>query len=145
MGLAEIQAIKKLDPKQVYKGKEPTERIKASLKPKAPYVIPKKSAKAKAQEAGDKALSKLDDIFYEEVWQASPHVCQCGCGTKLSSPWKRSYFHHLLPKEPYPAFRHVAENIMLLTPNHHDQAEKKIKPMPAVEKRKKEVIKLLLK
>jgi len=145
MGLAEIQAVKKLDPKQVYKGKEPTERIKASLKPKEPYKIPKQSAKKRALVDEEKALSKLDDIFYEELWAASPHVCQCGCKTKLTSPWKRSYFHHLLEKQNYPAFRHTPENIMLLTPNCHDKAEKKIKSMPAVEKRKQEVIKLLLK
>jgi hypothetical protein len=145
MGINEIRAIKKLDAAQVYKGSEPTERIKASLKPKEPYKIPKQSAKKKAGKDEEKSLSKLDDIFYEEIWQASPHVCQCGCNTKLTSPWKRSYFHHLLPKQSYPLFRHVAENVMLLTPEHHDQAEKKIKSMPLVEKRKAEVIKLLLK
>lgn len=145
MGLAEIQALKKLDAKQVYKGKEPTERIKASLKPKEPYKIPKQSAKKRAGIDEEKALSKLDDIFYEEVWQASPHVCQCGCCTKLTSPWKRSYFHHLLPKSSYPLFRHVAENIMLLTPDHHTDAENKVKKMPLVEKRLQEVTKLLLK
>lgn len=145
MGLAEIQALKKLDPKQVYKGQEATERVKAMLKPKVQKPLAKKSVKAKAQEAEERALSKLDDIFYEEVWQASPHTCQCGCGVKLTSPWKRSYFHHLLPKESYPAFRHTYENIMLLTPNCHDKAEKKIKSMPLVEKRLKEVTRLLLK
>jgi 5-methylcytosine-specific restriction endonuclease McrA len=90
-------------------------------------------------------LSKLDDIFYEEIWQASPHVCQCGCRAKLTAPWKRSYFHHLLPKQSYPAFRHIPENIMLLTPNCHDKAEKKVIKMPEVEKRTREAVKLLLK
>lgn len=145
MGLPELQALKKLSPQQVYKGQEPTERVKAMLKPKEPYKIPKQSKKAKLNIEEEKALSKLDDIFYQMLWDSSPHVCQCGCKAKLTAPWKRSYFHHLLNKENYPAFRHVPENVMLLTPNCHDKAENKIKSMPAVEKRKQEVIKLLLK
>jgi hypothetical protein len=145
MGLAEIQALKKLDAKQVYKGKEATDRVKAMLKPKDKKPIPKQSAKKKAGIDEEKALSKLDDIFYQEVWDASPHICQCGCNTKLTTPWKRSYFHHLLPKQSYPLFRHTVENIMLLTPDHHTDAENKVKKMPLVEKRLQEVIKLLLK
>lgn len=146
MGLAEIQAIKKLSSEQVYKGEEPTERIKASLKPKEPYQIPKQSAKAKAKVVEDKALSKLDDIFYEEVWQASPHVCQCGCKAKLTSPWKRIYFHHLLEKDPYPAFRHTHENIMILAMDCHKAInDGGLEKRPEVKRRTAEAIKLLLK
>lgn len=142
MSINEIRALKGMG--HLYTGEQATAKMIASLKPKEKKPIAKMSAKKKAQLEDDKALSALDDIFYQEVWMASPHVCQCGCNAKLPSPWIRNYFHHVLPKQSYPAFRHTPENIMLLTPDHHTDAENKVKKMPLVEKRLKEVTKLLL-
>lgn len=119
MGLPEIQAIKKLAPQQVYKGKEPTERIKASLAPKVKKPIQKQSAKALAKLKDQLEQSAIDREFYAEIWAASDHRCQCGCKSKLGKEPLTVYFHHLLEKQSYPAFRHTPENIMILAPDCH--------------------------
>ena len=145
MGLAEIQAIKKLIPAQVYKGKEPTAKVVASLKPKEPKQLRKQSDKAKAQVVEDKAQHEADKLFYAGIWEVSPHVCQCGCKKKLGKEPLFQFFHHLLPKQSFPQFRHEEINIIILHPDCHTAVENSIDNRPIVKKRRAEVEKILLK
>jgi len=144
MGIAERRYLKGMG--GFYANEKATDKIIASTKPKEKKPIAKQSAKAKDKVKEDKALSALDDIFYEEVWQASPHICQCGCKAKLGSTWNRINFHHLLEKNPYPALRHVHENIMLLAADCHKAInDGGLDKRPEVKRRTVEAEKLLLK
>lgn len=146
MGLAETQLLKGLTPAMVYKGKKPTAKAKAGMKPKAPYVIPKQSAKAKARVQADMGMHSLDKSFYSEVWSASPHMCQCGCKTKLGPEPLTTYFHHLLEKQSYPQFRHTEENIMILATDCHKAInDGGLDKRPEVKRRTAVALKLLLK
>lgn len=142
MGLAEIRAIKKMD--GLYTAEVATAKVVASLKPKIKKPIAKQSAKAKAKVGEDKALFEADKIFYADIWAASPHRCQCGCGVNLGKEALTTMFHHVLPKSTYPQFRHTPENIMILHPNCHTSVEVSLDNRPEVKKRKQELIKLLL-
>ncbi len=146
MGLPEIQAIKKLTPAQVYKGKEATPKVKASLQPKVQKPIAKRSVKAQAKFKDQLEQSAMDREFYAEIWSASPHTCQCGCGKKLGNEPLTTYFHHLLEKQSYPAFRHTPENIMILAPECHKAInDGGLDKRPEVKRRTAQALKLLLK
>lgn len=108
------------------------------------YRIPKVSAKRKIQIEDDKILFEQDKIFYKEIWNERPHVCECGCKRKLSKEPLTTFFHHLLAKSIYPQFRHVKENIMILHPDDHNQVMTNIDKVPEVKRRTKEAEKLLL-
>jgi 5-methylcytosine-specific restriction endonuclease McrA len=128
MSIENIRKIKEL-------AKEPRIRKK--------YVIPKVSAKRKKQIEQDKQTFEEDKAFYLEIWLASPHVCQCGCNKKLGKEPLTLFFHHLLEKRNYPQFRHTPENIMILAPDCHQQAEADMDKIPKVRQRRNEVAKLL--
>jgi len=113
------------------------------LKEKKKYSIPKMSAKRKLKMVDEKILFEKDKEFYKEVWLASPHTCQ-SCGQKLGKEPLTIFFHHLLPKAIYPQFRHTFENIMVLCPDCHSQAETFINRVPAVLKRQEEARRVLL-
>lgn len=110
---------------------------------KAPKSIARVSEKKKEKAADEKALFAADKEFYAEIWVASPHVCQ-DCGRHLGREPLTTFFHHLLPKKPYPQFRHTPENIMILCPDCHTQAETLLDHAPKVKARRDEVQKLLL-
>lgn len=114
------------------------------LKQKVKKPIAKVSAKRKLQIVEDKVLFEKDKEFYREVWNASPHVCQCGCKRYLGKEPLTTFFHHLLPKSIYPQFRHTFENIMILHPDDHSQAESNIDKLPEVKRRTIEAEKNLL-
>lgn len=117
-------------------------REKDSPKEKKP--IPKISEKKKALVVDDKKVFAADKEFYADIWSSSPHKCQ-ECGNKLPEEALTLFFHHLLPKAHYPEFRHTPENIMLLCPDCHQQAETDLDKVPKVRTRTEEVKKLLLK
>lgn len=121
-------------------------RLQAARTPKEkkkPQPINKMSEKTKAKLAEEKALFAADKDFYLEVWIASPHVCG-ECTSKLGKEPLTLFFHHLLPKFKYPEFRHTPENIMILCPDCHTQAEADLDKVPKVRQRTNEAIKLLL-
>lgn len=112
--------------------------------PKEKKPIARQSEKAKAQAADEKKLFAADKDFYADIWNSSPHICQCGCKAKLGKEPLTLFFHHLLPKSQYPEFRHTPENIMILSPDCHSQVEVDIDKRPAVKARRDEVYKLLI-
>jgi 5-methylcytosine-specific restriction endonuclease McrA len=121
-------------------------RLQAARTPKEkkkPLPIAKQSEKAKAKVAEEKALFAADKDFYLEIWIASPHVCQ-ECNKKLGKEPLTLFFHHLVPKSSHPAFRHTPENIMILCPDCHSQAEADLDKVPKVKQRRDEVEKLLI-
>lgn len=103
----------------------------------------RQSEKAKAKEADDRKLFAADKEFYAEIWLASPHVC-FECGKKLGKEPLTLFFHHLLAKAHYPEFRHTPENIAILCPDDHQQAEMDLDKVPKVKARREEVYKLLI-
>lgn len=115
-----------------------------AYEPKKVYYIPKVSAKRKLQIADDKILFEQDKEFYREVWNASPHICQCGCKRYLGKEPLTTFFHHLLPKSVYPQFRHTFENIMILHPEDHSQVESNVDRLPEVRRRQDEARRVLL-
>ena len=110
-------------------------------KEKKPIV--KVSEKKKAQQKEERELFAADKEFYAEIWLASPHTCQ-NCGKNLGKEPLTTFFHHLLPKKPYPEFRHTPENIMILCPDCHTQAETFLDHLPKVKARRDEVMKILI-
>jgi 5-methylcytosine-specific restriction endonuclease McrA len=111
-------------------------------KPKKKYTIPKVSAKRVLKIEEGKKTFEEDKKFYKEIWDASPHVCQ-ECNKKLGKEPLTLFFHHALPKRNFPEFRHTAENIIILCPDCHQQAETDLDKVPGVKKRTEE-IKVLL-
>lgn len=110
---------------------------------KLPVPIAKQSEKKKKEQKDENALFAADKDFYAEVWNSSPHKCE-ECGRKLGKEPLTLFFHHVLPKRQYPQFRHTHENIMILCPDYHTQAEVDIDKTPKVKIRTAEVTKLLL-
>lgn len=110
---------------------------------KEPKQIPKVSEKKKKEQADEKMLFAADKEFYTEVWSASPHKCQ-ECGKKLGREPLTLFFHHLLEKRNHPEFRHTHENITILCPDCHTQAEADLDKVPKTKARRDEMVKLLL-
>lgn len=129
MGLKELQAIR-------------ANRDEPKVKKK--YTIPKVSQKRKKQIEQDKQTFEADKEFYLEHWRTCPHVCE-QCGKKLGKEPLTLFFHHALPKRNYPQFRHTHENIIVLCPDDHQQAEADLDKVPIVKRRTQEIEKLLLK
>lgn len=105
--------------------------------------IAKMSEKKKKQLGDEKKLFQEDKEFYAEIWSCSPHVCQ-DCNKNLGREPLTLFFHHLLPKDIYDQFRHTPENIMILCPDCHTQAETLLDHAPKLKARRDEVVKLLL-
>lgn len=119
------------------------QRARQKKEKKPPTPIASVSEKKKKVLAEEKKLFAADKDFYAEVWAASPHICQ-ECLTKLGREPLTLFFHHLLEKRNHPEFRHTHENVMILCPDCHTQAESDIDKTPKVRERRNEVIKLLL-
>lgn len=130
MGLKEIQTLKMW-------ANEPK-----APKPRKP--IPKVSKKRQKKLEDQKELLKLDKDFYLEHWHACPHVCE-QCQKKLGKEPLTLFFHHALPKRLYPQFRHTHENIIVVCPDCHQQAETDLDKVPIVKRRTQEIEKTLLK
>lgn len=115
-----------------------TPKAKAPAKP-----ISKVSEKKKAQAGQEKELSLMDKLFYTEHWLSCPHLCE-ECGKSLGKQPLTLFFHHALPKQSYGQFRHTHENIIVLCPDCHQQAESDLDKVPKTKKRTEEIKKLLL-
>ena len=122
-------------------------RLQKAREPKAkklPQPIAKVSEKKKKEQAEEKKVTAMDKEFYLERWVSAPHKCE-ECGKGLGREPLTIFFHHLLEKRNYPEFRYIPENIMILCPDHHAQAETDIDKVPKVKTRREQVAKALLK
>lgn len=104
--------------------------------------IARQSDKAKAQAADEKKLFSADKDFYADIWNSSPHICQCGCKAKLGKEPLTTMFHHVLFKSVRPDLRHVTENIMLLHPDCHYQYHSNPDLKPVIQARVKDLEKI---
>ena len=93
------------------------------------YHMPKKQVNKISAKGIQKKLDKKDLIledfaFYLKLWNEERFIYQrqyCyECGKGLSEPLTL-YFHHLLPKESYPQFRHLDKNIAIICGDCHTQ------------------------
>lgn len=85
-------------------------------------------AKEKKKEKGYSGISRFsekgkkvntaDQKFYEDIWKSRPHRSEVS-GEWLGDKMERIYMSHILPKSTYPRFRHVEENIFLMTREEH--------------------------
>lgn len=122
-------------------------RLRQARAPKAkklPTPIAKVSDKKKKEQVEEKKVSAMDKEFYLEIWVASPHVCS-ECQKKLGKEPLTLFFHHLLEKRNYPEFRYTPENIAILCPDCHTQAETDIDKTPKTKARREKLAKELLK
>lgn len=122
-------------------------RLRRAREPKAkklPTPIAKVSDKKKKEQAEEKKVSAMDKEFYLEIWVASPHKCS-ECEKKLGKEPLTLFFHHLLEKRNYPEFRYTPENIAILCPDCHSQAEADIEKTPKTKARREKLAKELLK
>lgn len=82
------------------------------------------SKKRQAKIQNQKLGPNIDHLFYQEIWKEREHICY-ESGDRLSEEALTTYFHHVLPKEPnkFPQYRHKKWNIVLLSPQIHNQIE----------------------
>ena len=66
-----------------------------------------------------KKLLEADRQFYMIIWNSRPHKCNF-CQSSLGSEPRTYHFDHILEKEVYPEYRHVAKNIQLLCLDCHN-------------------------
>lgn len=110
---------------------------------KKPKPIKKISEKGKVKKEMKKALVQNDMSFYLDIWLEREHRC-FETGRLLGPKPLITYFHHVLPKQTYPEYRHSKWNIVILHPDTHNQVETNIDLCPKVkaltEKLKQEVL-----
>lgn len=83
-----------------------------SLKKKEkPFKKGFKPLKKKRKSTGEKAL-------FEEIWNERPHISEVS-GKPLIE-FDVRFFSHVIPKSTYPLFRFNKENIVLKTPQEHN-------------------------
>lgn len=99
---------------------------------KAPKGIKKISEKGVKKKKLKKELFENDAAFYFRIWSSRPHIC-FETGKQLGK-MNLCMFHHILPKQSYPEFRHCDWNIVLLDPDIHNQVETRLDMCPAVER-----------
>lgn len=100
---------------------------------KKPKGIRRISEKGKIKKELKKELVQNDMSFYFTIWQNRPHICY-ETGKNLGVKPLITMFHHVLPKQSYPEFRHCEWNIVLLHPDVHNQVETNIDKCPKVKK-----------
>lgn len=98
---------------------------------KKPKPLKKVSEKGKVKKVLKKALVQTDMAFYFEIWEKRPHVC-FETGKQLGNRPAITMFHHVLPKQSYPQFRHCEWNIVILHPDVHNQVETDLRKCPKV-------------
>ena len=97
---------------------------------KKPKGLKKISAKGKEKKELKKELVQNDASFYLSIWLHRPHFCY-ETGQPLGK-MNLCMFHHILPKQSYPKFRHCEWNIVLLHPDVHNQVETDCSKCPKV-------------
>jgi hypothetical protein len=68
-----------------------------------------------------KSFDGMQEVFLS-IWKNRRHHSEVS-GAYLGKEPLTVFFHHILPKEKYPQAFEDEENIILLTPEEHDQVE----------------------
>lgn len=82
------------------------------------FITDRKGKKAIAKAIG----AKLMHEFFMEIWKKRPHKSEVS-GTRLGNEALSTYFHHILPKHRYPEAAYDEENIIIMTPDEHNNVE----------------------
>ncbi len=85
----------------------------------------------------DKVLTR--QYFFTSIWGRRPHKSEIS-GKYLGKEAMSTYFHHILPKNKYPGLDLKEDNIILLTPEEHENVENDMYRYPEVNKRRKQLI-----
>lgn len=86
--------------------------------------LKKSNPKTAKQKHNDRQIQKEEDVvFYSEIWNERNHRCELS-REYLGNEIMTIFFHHLLPKEQYPEYRHCKWNIIQITPQIHHQIER---------------------
>lgn len=78
---------------------------------RAPYRIPKKSAK-------QKDVKDKDIVYYKQCYEYSPKICE-ECGVSLGEIWKPEFVAHVIAKNVNPECRYDERNHVILCFDHH--------------------------
>lgn len=74
------------------------------------------------------------------IWNKRPHTSEVS-GTYLGSEPLSTFFHHILPKSKFPIAEFDPENIILLTPDEHNNVENDMFKYEEINKRRKALLK----
>jgi len=97
--------------------------LKRNQKPLKKTPLKKQNNESAKEKHKKRQIQKEEDIlFYSEVWEDRKHKSDL-TGKWLGEEIMSIYFHHLLPKEPFPEFRHKKWNILLCEAEYHNQIE----------------------
>lgn len=77
--------------------------------------------------------------FFLIIWEKRPHISEIS-GDWLGKEASTLFFHHILPKSKYPQFKLSEENIILLTPNEHQNVEQDIYRYEEINRRREELL-----
>lgn len=67
-------------------------------------------------------VSREDSKFFHEIWNERSHFSEIS-GKSLGDKYNPVFFSHILTKGSYPKFRHLKENILLMTFEEHNEWE----------------------
>lgn len=117
--------------------------------PQKVYIIPKMSAKRKAEQPKIIAEKKELAGFYAKMLSESPKTCmECGCDLKPSMVINpRSIVCHILPKRIFNSIAKNPLNVVYLCNDHHNTLDNfspvKMKTFPLLVERVKKLIPLI--
>ena len=77
--------------------------------------------------------------FFLEIWKERKHYSEVS-GDYLGSEPLSTFFHHILPKEKYPAEAYDKSNIILLTLDEHTNVEADMYKYEEVNERRKHLL-----
>lgn len=85
-------------------------------------LLNKKLDKSKFSASRTEEISKMRE-FFDKIWKKKLHYSEISMNYLGKEPLT-VFFHHILSKEKHPEAQYDEENIILLTLEEHDNAEK---------------------
>lgn len=76
--------------------------------------------------------------MFMNIWKSKPHFSELS-GASLGREPFSTFFHHILPKSKHPEAALDPENIILLTPEEHDNVEIDMYRYPEVNSRREQL------
>lgn len=77
-------------------------------------------------------------VFFLSIWNKRPHKSEIS-NKYLGKEPLSIFFHHILPKNKYPAAKLDEENVILLTLEEHDNVEINIYRYEEINKRREQL------
>jgi len=106
---------------------------------------PMKMSKGLMQRIREAPTSKVDKVaerrwMFLLIWNKRSHKSEVS-GDFLGKEPLTTFFHHILPKSKYPELDLIEENIMLMTPDEHNNVENDMYRYEEVNKRRDYLLK----